>query len=66
VQRIRELIQVLAEEDIIARTETARAHHACKLCGKPAVLFNDPLAELEYRISSICQSCQDYYYLQEQ
>lgn len=28
-------------------------------CGKPIVGFRDPLSEHEYRISGLCQQCQD-------
>lgn len=31
----------------------------CNLCGKPATDFRDELSEREYRISGMCQQCQD-------
>jgi len=60
--RIQELISVLSDKDVIARTSTAKAKQHCKICGKPANYFRTPQSELEYSISAICQSCQDYYF----
>jgi hypothetical protein len=31
----------------------------CSMCGKPATEFTDTISEREYRISGLCQSCQD-------
>jgi uncharacterized CHY-type Zn-finger protein len=31
----------------------------CVSCGKPAVEFKDTLSRKEYRISGLCQNCQD-------
>lgn len=28
-------------------------------CGQPAVTFRDELSQKEYRISGLCQACQD-------
>ena len=33
--------------------------NVCALCGDPATTFTDALSEKEYRISGICQGCQD-------
>ena len=66
MNRVQELISVLAEEKVIARTAIAKAHRSCKICGEPAVGFRSPRCELEYSISSICQACQDYYFPTEQ
>jgi hypothetical protein len=63
VNRIEKLIAVLADKEVMLRERIARGQHICKICGKPAVQFRTDCAKLEYRISSICQSCQDYYYL---
>jgi hypothetical protein len=62
MDRVQELISVLAESDVIARTATARAKQCCKICGNPAKSFRTSQSELEYSISMICQSCQDYYF----
>jgi hypothetical protein len=31
----------------------------CVLCKQPAIWFRDRLSEREYRISGMCQRCQD-------
>jgi hypothetical protein len=66
MSRVQELIRVLAEKDVIARASIAKADRICKICGEPATSFSTPRAELEYSLSMICQSCQDYYFLKEQ
>lgn len=63
MDRIQELIGVLADEGVVARSFVAKRDRTCKICGKLAVAFRTPLSELEYSISSICQACQDYYFL---
>lgn len=65
MDRVQELINVLAEKEVIARTAVAKARHACKICGGPAGDFRSPRSALEYTISSICQNCQDYYFPSE-
>jgi uncharacterized protein YbbK (DUF523 family) len=66
MNRVQELISVLSEKDVSLRDTVAKARRSCKICGEPAVGFRTPRAELEYSISSICQSCQDYYFPTEQ
>jgi len=66
MSRVQELISVLAEKEVIARALIAKADRICKICGEPAILFRTSRAELEYSLSSICQSCQDYYFPKEQ
>ena len=61
MNRIQELIKVLGDDNIRVQTDIAKTNRTCKICGKPAVLFRTSQAEMEYRISLICQSCQDYY-----
>jgi hypothetical protein len=31
----------------------------CSFCGKPATQFKDDLSKREYRLSGMCQRCQD-------
>jgi hypothetical protein len=62
MDRVQELISVLSDNDVIKRTPIAKAHQCCKICGKPAKSFKTELSALEYSISGICQSCQDYYF----
>lgn len=64
MDRIGELIRALDDEAVVARSATAKVTHTCKICGNPANFFRSPFAELEYSISSICQACQDYFFLE--
>ena len=66
MDRICELIGALSDEAVIARSFHAKQERTCKICGKPAAFFRTPFSELEYSISSICQVCQDYYFLREE
>lgn len=66
MSKVQELISLLAEKDVIARSVIAKANCICKICGEPANSFSTPRAELEYSISCICESCQDYYFPKEQ
>ena len=61
MNRIQELINVLGDDNVKGRAAIAKANRTCKICGKPAVFFRTSQAELEYRLSLICQSCQDHY-----
>lgn len=63
MDRIGELIRVLDEDAVLARSFSARGTRTCKICGKPADAFRTSFSALEYSISCICQACQDYYYL---
>ena len=64
MDRIGELIHALADKAVAERSRTAKETRTCKICGEPADHFRSPFSELEYSISSICQACQDYYYLE--
>lgn len=33
--------------------------NVCTFCGKPATVFRDDISRKEYRISGLCQECQD-------
>ena len=65
MDRLRELIGVLDDQAVKSRSTLARSNLTCKICGNAADTFRSPFAELEYRISAICQACQDYYFLGE-
>ena len=60
MQATRETICMLADEEIGVQAAIARAHRTCKICGKPAVFFNSAQAEIRYKLSLMCQSCQKY------
>ena len=62
MDRIKELIGALSDKEVLMRSYAAKHNQLCKLCNRPAKSFRTPFAELEYRISSICQACQDYYF----
>jgi hypothetical protein len=61
MSRVEELITILADKDVVARSKYAKALHICKICGNRSTFFRTPQAAFEYRISMICQSCQDYF-----
>lgn len=37
----------------------------CNWCGKEAKIFKDDLSEREYRISALCQKCQDSFFTED-
>ncbi len=39
--------------------ERSKSHWLCNLCNKPASIFRDKLSAREYKISGMCQACQD-------
>lgn len=39
--------------------QDAHAQKICVICKKPAVTFRDHTGVTEYRISALCQECQD-------
>lgn len=42
----------------------AKAGNQCVCCGKLATEFRDEISKREYRISSLCQHCQDEVFAQ--
>ena len=42
----------------------AKAGNQCVCCGKLATEFRDEISKSEYRISSLCQHCQDEVFAQ--
>ena len=44
---------------------TAFMRRTCVICGESATHFNDAISEREYRISGMCQKCQDDYFEKE-
>jgi len=61
MEKLRELIDVLSDRNVQARTGESRRMRICKICQNPAETFETDLFELEYRISTICEACQRYY-----
>ena len=63
--RLQELIETLSDQRIEDRVRAARDNRTCKICGDPAKTFKSKLTKMEYQISSICEKCQEYFYLNE-
>lgn len=62
MEALSELIRILSESSVSQSESRARATQTCKLCGGPARSFRDWVSELEYKISAICQQCQNRYF----
>ena len=60
--RLQELIEILSDENVQVRTYEAKRLHICKICKRPAVEFETSFSKFEYRLSTICEACQNYYY----
>lgn len=61
MERLDELIKILSEASVNARYGRARATKTCKICGRSARNFRNAACAFEYRVSAICQYCQDKY-----
>ena len=61
MERLVELIRILSEPAMVARHSKAKATRTCKICDGPALSFRDAVSSFEYRVSAICQDCQDKY-----
>lgn len=46
-------------EEYLVKTIEGHEAQICILCGKPAVKFRDLLSAKKYKISKLCQKCQD-------
>jgi len=60
--RAMELIEVLSDPTYKRRYANARATGTCMRCMKPAKTYRDASAKLEYKVSGLCQDCQDYFF----
>ncbi len=60
--RVQELIEILSSPTHNLGYNNAKAANTCIICMKPAVVFRNALARLEYECSGICQRCQDIYF----
>lgn len=63
--RLQELIEILSDQNVEDRAHSARYNKSCKICGGPAQAFGSILTKMEYEISSICEKCQQYFYLND-
>jgi len=57
--KARDILELLSRSDYRKKYEQAKATRTCINCEKPANDFRDVSSELEYRISALCQSCQN-------
>lgn len=57
-QKSSEIENLLTQIAGISRQD-AMKQKICTMCKKPAIEFKDFLSEKEYRISGLCQQCQD-------
>lgn len=55
----KELFVLSARTDYMAKYIKAKATKTCIRCGKSANDFRDPCFQIEYRVSALCQECQD-------
>jgi len=55
---INDLLSKLAGRD---RVESIKSDD-CVACGEPATEFNDEISEREFKISGLCQDCQDDFF----
>ena len=62
MQSLNELIRALSEPEVNMRDSYARSTNTCKICGKSARRFRDSISEFEYKVSAICQRCQDKFF----
>lgn len=53
------LLDELTELTFGRTLTSALTNHSCVKCGGVAAEFRDKLSEREYRISGLCQPCQD-------
>jgi len=59
---IGELHKILTGQDYPYRYHAAKAMGTCILCGEKASLFRSASSQLEYRVSGLCQECQDEHF----
>jgi hypothetical protein len=54
-----ELLEVLSTPSYKANYLKSKATSTCIRCGRLANKFRDSSARLEYKVSALCQKCQD-------
>jgi hypothetical protein len=57
--KARDLKELLSCSNYSQKYAKAKATRTCINCEKSAKDFKDASSELEYKISALCQSCQD-------
>lgn len=56
---IKKALDNMSENSFGRRVSQSIYEDICVSCGKPAVEFKNALSCKEYRISGLCQNCQD-------
>ncbi len=57
--RALELLEIFSATKYRASYINAKNRKTCIRCGKTAKAFRDASARLEYKVSALCQKCQD-------
>ena len=57
--KVHELLEIFSANTYKANYIKSKATNTCIRCGKPAKVFRDASARFEYKISALCQKCQD-------
>lgn len=65
MNKIQELIGVLSDDRIQERSFFSKSNQTCKICEQPATEFLSAASEFEFRVSQICEDCQNYFYGKE-
>lgn len=60
--KLDELKEIVSRSDYRDIYAKAKRTATCIRCGRPAREFCDASAHLEYRISALCQRCQDVFF----
>ena len=53
------LLDIFSSPTYKANYAKAKATNTCIRCGKPAKVFREASARIEYKVSALCQRCQD-------
>jgi hypothetical protein len=60
--KIQKLIEIFSAATYEVNYAAAKAKSTCLICNESARSFRDMSSRLEYRISALCQKCQDEYF----
>ena len=53
------LLEIFSSPTYKASYAKAKATNTCIRCGMPAKVFREASARFEYKVSALCQRCQD-------
>ena len=57
--KVQELLEIFSATTYKANYTKSKATSTCIRCGKTAKVFRNASARFEYKISALCQKCQD-------